>query len=118
MGPPIRDLNRGRRLRARDTIAIGFFALQSVLAEHFVECISALLEEVLVVGLFYNRERRNDLRRYHIREQFARKGVARHACVTKFVDGAPCGGEQEVPTGGNEAWVEGIAGKGQVDNGS
>jgi len=32
-----------------------------------------LLEEVLVVSLFYNRERRNDLRGYHVREQLARK---------------------------------------------
>ena len=93
MAAPIGELHRAQRLRARDAIAIGFFALQPVLAEHFVECIRALLEEVLIVGLFDDRERRNDLRRYHVREQLARKGLARHACVTKFVDRAPCGRE-------------------------
>jgi hypothetical protein len=31
-----------------------------------IECISALFEEVLVVGLFYDRERRDQLRWYHV----------------------------------------------------
>src|ERR1700688_810074 len=93
---PVGELHGSQRFRTRDAVAIRFLALQAVLAEYLVECISALFEEILVVGLFYDRERRDHLRWYHIREQLARKGRARHVRVTKLFDGAPGGGEQEI----------------------
>ena len=55
---PIGELHGAQCFRTRDAVAIRFLALQAVLAEYLVECISTLFEEVLVVGLFYNRERR------------------------------------------------------------
>src|SRR5450755_5197909 len=94
---PVGELHGAQRFRARDAVAIRFLALQAVLAEYFVECISALFEEVLVVGLFYDRERRDHLSWYHVREQLTRKRGARDVRATKFVHGAPCGGEQEIP---------------------
>src|ERR1700683_3675451 len=115
---PVGELHVAQCFRTRDAVAIRLLALQAVLAEYLVECISALFEEVLVVGLFYDRERRDHLSWYHVREQLARKRGARHVRVTKFVHGAPCGGEQEVPAARDEARVKGILGIGQVDDGS
>src|ERR1700722_13254580 len=115
---PIGELHSAQCFRTRDAVAIRFFALQAVLAEYLIECIPALFEEVLVVGLFYDRERRDHLSWYHVREQLARKRGARHVRATKFVHGAPCGGQQEIPAARDEARVEGILGIGQVDDGS
>src|SRR5450631_1827288 len=114
---PIGELHGAQCFRTRDAVAIRFRALQAVLAEYLVECISALFEEVLVVGLFYNRERRDHLSGYHVREQLTRKRGARDVRATKFVYGAPCGGEQEIPAARDEARVKGILGIGQVDDG-
>src|SRR5882672_5577502 len=110
---PVGELHRAQRFRTRDAVAIRFLALQAVLVEYLVECISALFEEVLVVGLFYDRERRDHLSWYNVREQLARKGRARHVRVTKFVHGAPCGAEQEISAAGDEARVKGVPGIGQ-----
>src|SRR5450631_3905567 len=114
---PIGELHGAQCFRTRDAVAIRFLALQAVLAEYLVECISALFEEVLVVGLFYNRERRDHLSWYHVREQLTLKRGARDVRATKFVHGAPCGGEQEIPAARDEARVKGILGIGQVDDG-
>src|SRR6202051_2997266 len=74
---PVGELHRAQRFRTRDAVAIRFLALQAVLAEYLVECISALFEEVLVVGLFYDRERCDHLSWYHVRQQLARQPRAR-----------------------------------------
>src|SRR6202050_5784014 len=105
---PVGELHVAQCFRTRDAVAIRFLALQAVLAEYLVECISALFEEVLVVGLFYDRERRNHLSWYHVREQFARKGRARHVRAAQLVQGAPCGCEQEISAAGDEGRVKGI----------
>src|SRR5258708_27898166 len=89
---PIGELHGAQRFRTRDAVAIRFLALQAVLAEYLVECISALFEEILVVGLFYDRERRDHLSCYNVREQLARTRPALHVRVTKIVHGPPCGG--------------------------
>src|SRR5277367_5917349 len=115
---PVGELHGAQRFRTRDAVAKRFLALQAVLAEYLVECISALFEKVLVVCLFYDRECRDHLSWYHVREQFARKGRARHVRAAQLVQGTPCGGEQEISAAGDEAWVAGILGKGQVDDGS
>src|SRR5258708_24549763 len=73
---PVGELHGAQRFRTRDTVAIRFLALQAVLAEYLLECISALFDKVLVVGLLYDRERRDHLSWYHVREQLARKGRA------------------------------------------
>src|SRR5271169_5826543 len=73
---PVGELHGTQRFRTRDAVAIRFLALQAVLAEHLVECISTLFEEVLIVGLFYDGERRNHPSGYYVREQLARKGGA------------------------------------------
>src|SRR5271156_1342809 len=70
---PVGELHGTQRFRTRDAVAIRFLALQAVLAEYLVECFSAFFEEVLVVGLLYDRERRDPPSWYHVREQFARK---------------------------------------------
>src|SRR5580658_10356831 len=93
---PVGELHGAQRFCTRDAVAIRFLALQAVLTEYLVECISALFEEVLVVGLLYDRERRNHLSRYHVREQFAREGLARYVRAAQLVQGAPRGCEQEV----------------------
>src|SRR3984957_6169425 len=113
---PIGELHGAQCFRTRDAVAICFLALQAVLAEYLVKCILALFEEVLVVGLFYDRERRDHLSWYHVRKQLARKRGARHIRVTKFVHGIPRGGEQEIPAARDEAWVKRILGIGQVDD--
>src|SRR5262249_30922317 len=90
----------------------------AVLAEYFVECIPALFEEILVVGLFYDRERRDHLRGYHIREQLTRKGRARYVRAAKFIHGVPRRGEQEILTARDGARVTRILRVRQVNDGS
>jgi len=57
MAVPVGELHRAQGFRTRERCSDMLpRASETVLAEYLVECISALFEEVLVVGLFYDRE--------------------------------------------------------------